>query len=216
MTGGVVGLGPVAQQDREVVERTPSRAHVPIDHRDRGETFGVEDHVVELEVVVHEGHRAFGLDVRLQPRDDAPDRITRLPVTGKMRALRPARDLAGEEPLGAAEGVEADGPRTRPGAGRPARPRRSPAIRAAWPARPARAGGSSAPMTIPGRYSMRKKGAPRTESSSHRWNARGARGEFAPEPREHPVLANHVVGAGGKGPGGGRRRTQGVPSTSRR
>ena len=107
--GVIIGLGPVAQQDGEVVQRTPPRAHVPIDHRDRREALRVEQHVVELEVVVHERHRALGHDVVLEPRDDAPDQAARLLVVGEMRTLRPARDLAGKEPVRAAEGVEIHG-----------------------------------------------------------------------------------------------------------
>ena len=217
MTGVIVGLGPVAQQDGEVVERAPSRTHVPVDHRDRREAFRVEQYIVELEVVVHERHRAFGHDVVLEPLDDAPDDGPRLIVVGAMRALRPARDLAGEKPVRAAEGIEARGAgvhAVQPGervhevGGNPRRPSRL----------PDEGGRKLGPDGYPRAVLHEKERRAQDRRLFAQVERTRRQRKRAPEPREHPILADHVVCSGRQRPraaaGGERRAARPLPRGS--
>ena len=109
----IVGVHPVAQQRGEIEQRIAARALVPVDHRDRRQIARVQDHVVQLEVVVQQRRLAVRHQMLLQP--GAQFRVQRLGagLHRRQAALAPAGDRARQKTV-------------RAGRDRPARPRRYP------------------------------------------------------------------------------------------
>ena len=158
----------------------------------------MQKHVVELEVVVHERLTALGLDVVLEPRDDTQDPASRLLVVGEVRALRPTGDLTREEPLRTAERIEIGGSGVHTvQAGEHVHEVRRDSRGLIGPADQGRR--KLGPDRDSGAVLHEEEGCAQDGRILAQMKSARRQGEFAPESREHPVLADHVVRAGRQG-----------------
>ena len=191
-------VGPVVEQRAEVDQRLAERRHVPVE--DRLDAVGVgrvELAVVELEVVVHDRHPGR----RRQRRRQALGQLVHHAADRRRDARGPSAS-ASRRPGGRRS------PSGRPRSARSAAAgssRCSSAI-ASTRAKPIRRPTSAwcghrrrhavADDLAAAALHHDEVRADRPSWSSQNRYARGARSNDLPEPRQHPVLALHVVGAG--------------------
>ena len=100
---GITGLGPIAEQGREIEQRIAPRALIPIDQRNRPQPARIENQVVELEVIVQQRRRAIGYDMAIEPSPQllppagpSPARLP--PAPGAATRPQPARETHPDVP----------------------------------------------------------------------------------------------------------------------
>jgi hypothetical protein len=113
-----------------------------------------------------------------------------------MGTPRPAGELAGGEPGRAAEVGKSDGAGSSRSGPRP--------------------GGGSAPTATPSRHSMSWNGTPMTAASAQKARLRGASGKTGASAASTFASRAMSDAPWASGPGGGRRNTAGLPSSSTR
>ena len=104
-------MDPVAQQRGEIEQRVAARALVPVHHGARGEVVRVQDHVVQLEVVVQQRRRPVRHQVAFPARRRCRGASASVPSSFAARPrLRQPADAAREESFRAAQVVQSDRP----------------------------------------------------------------------------------------------------------
>ena len=188
-------MDPVAQQRGEIEQRIAPCALVPVDNSPRREVVGVQDHVVQLEVVVQQAWRPIRHDVALQPAADIVVEAVRTQLHRRQAALAPACNAAGHEALRPAEIVQPDGLGVHGmdrGDGFQQHLRQPRAdVRTMR-----QLGRQMLADHQPGRYSMIWNRWPITVGSSHRCSPRGDERQRVRQARQDAEFACHVVGAG--------------------
>ena len=101
-------MNPVGQQCAKIEQRIAAGALVPVDHGDRRQVVRVQDHVVQLEVVVQKSGLAVRHDVAFQPAGDVLVQRFGAVLFRRPTAFDPTGDGTGQETFGPAKVVQTD------------------------------------------------------------------------------------------------------------